>query len=218
MQRWTIGSLILAAAVIIVAGGCATTGDEPAAGVETRGIPAAPKKALAVNPTLRASLSPRVSSYVAAPTASKMEGLYRYLQAQVDAGTSDVMATLFWVFRQAIEETNEDKRYFLEKLKTMNDIAEAQSEYLKSLNELAGSLGDKDDDGSGCQGSDDEDVVRVIRRNDALQSVIVKRKRTRLPLSTQRDLDRLFWMLKRERMAIVDFADLSRNLAQPRRR
>lgn len=212
MLRWTSRSLILTVATLLVAGGCATTGDAPEAGVETRGVPPAPTKTAAVNPTLRASLSPRVSSYVAAPTSSKKESLFRFLQAHVSAGTSDVMSTLFWVFRNSIEEANEDKRYFLEKLKSMNDIAEAQSEYLKSLMELSGSLGDKD--GSGCQGSDDEGVVRVLSRIDALETVIVKRKKTRISFTARRDLDRLIWMLKRERAVIVDLANMSRDLAR----
>ncbi len=49
---------------------------------------------------------------------------------------SDIMATLFLVFRESIEETNEDKKYFLEKLRMMNKISQALGDYLKELNEL----------------------------------------------------------------------------------
>ena len=57
------------------------------------------------------------------------------LAKEINAG-SDIMATLFLVFRESIEEANEDKKYFLEKLRTMNKISQALGDYLKELNEL----------------------------------------------------------------------------------
>ena len=57
---------------------------------------------------------------------------------------ADVMATLFHLFKTAIEESNEDSRYFLQKLEEMNAIAEEQAAFLKELNqksiELEGSI------------------------------------------------------------------------------
>lgn len=44
-----------------------------------------------------------------------------------------IMETLFLVFRESIEETNEDKQYFLTKLKMFNDMGEALSDYLREL-------------------------------------------------------------------------------------
>jgi len=39
--------------------------------------------------------------------------------------SANIMAVLFEIFKESIRQTNEDKRYFLEKLKKQNDIAEA---------------------------------------------------------------------------------------------
>ncbi len=44
-----------------------------------------------------------------------------------------IMETLFLVYRESIEETNEDKRFFLTKLKMFNDMGEALSDYLREL-------------------------------------------------------------------------------------
>ena len=50
---------------------------------------------------------------------------------------ADVMAKLFHLFKIAIEGSNEDSRYFLDRLEEMNAIAEEQGEYLKELNQKA---------------------------------------------------------------------------------
>jgi hypothetical protein len=47
--------------------------------------------------------------------------------------TYDVMTKLFHVFKDSIRQMNNDKQYFLEKLKFFNDIGEALSDYLKEL-------------------------------------------------------------------------------------
>jgi hypothetical protein len=46
---------------------------------------------------------------------------------------TDPMATLFSVMKESIEETNRDKKYALEKLQSMNEIAEAMGDYLSEL-------------------------------------------------------------------------------------
>ncbi|RLB57743.1 MAG: hypothetical protein DRI90_17640 [Deltaproteobacteria bacterium] len=45
----------------------------------------------------------------------------------------DIVSTLFVVFRESIEQTNEDKLQWLSKLKQLNDISEALGDYLKGL-------------------------------------------------------------------------------------
>ncbi|MHA1531957.1 MAG: hypothetical protein ACTSR6_08160 [Candidatus Heimdallarchaeota archaeon] len=57
------------------------------------------------------------------------------LDKEINAG-SDIMATLFLVLRESIEEANEDKKYFMGKLRMMNKISEALGDYLKELNEI----------------------------------------------------------------------------------
>jgi hypothetical protein len=51
--------------------------------------------------------------------------------------SGDVMAALFQVFHEAIDEANTDKKYFLERLAQLNKLAEAQADYLKELNAAA---------------------------------------------------------------------------------
>ena len=47
---------------------------------------------------------------------------------------TDTMALLFEIFKESIEDANKDKRYWLTKLKKMNEIAEAMGDYLQELN------------------------------------------------------------------------------------
>jgi hypothetical protein len=48
-------------------------------------------------------------------------------------GDGDIMAALFFVFRESIEQTNEDKRYILAKLKMWNTTSEYLSELLRDI-------------------------------------------------------------------------------------
>jgi len=59
----------------------------------------------------------------------------QYITSESIDPKGDVMSALFHVFKESIEQTNEDKQYFLSKLADMNEIAEAMSDYLKELNE-----------------------------------------------------------------------------------
>jgi hypothetical protein len=65
--------------------------------------------------------------------------------------------------RESIEEQNETKKYFLEKLEAFNTIAESLSEYLNRLAEEAKELAGKvktpmkiKDDDRGCFGCEPE--------------------------------------------------------------
>ncbi|MHA2247197.1 MAG: hypothetical protein ACXADY_19785 [Candidatus Hodarchaeales archaeon] len=68
---------------------------------------------------------------------------YLYLDQNKDE-TKDVMQRLFGIFCQSIEEINQDKEYFLRKLKEMNDIAEAITDYLKYLTDIFTDTDDED--------------------------------------------------------------------------
>ena len=60
----------------------------------------------------------------------------------------DVQAILFMVFRESIQQTNADKRYWLGRLQDMNKISEALGDYLKQLNDgLTSGQGCNDDSG-----------------------------------------------------------------------
>jgi hypothetical protein len=56
------------------------------------------------------------------------------LISQLSASSGiNVMEVLFFVFRQSIQSTNEDKKYFLNKLQDYNVMAERLSDYLSDL-------------------------------------------------------------------------------------
>lgn len=71
----------------------------------------------------------------------------------------NVMEALFKLFKDAINEQNKDKAYWLRKLADANNLADALGEYLNELNDMAIDIGggegsgDSDDDGWG----DDDD-------------------------------------------------------------
>jgi hypothetical protein len=82
----------------------------------------------------------RLKGHLATPTEASRNAVAADLRA-MDTGHGDVMASLFHVFRESIEATNEDKRYFLSKLKMYNDMGEALSDYLSDLVDASRDLG-----------------------------------------------------------------------------
>lgn len=104
----------------------------------------------------------------------------------------DILAAIFHLFKTSIEESNEDKRFFLQKLKNMNDIAEAMGDYLKELNEKAkeleeggsegGSNGWGSDQNTGYDGSDRrvtvvvKDYTAVVEKSVKMSLVVSKSK------------------------------------------
>ena len=52
---------------------------------------------------------------------------------------TDIMTMLFHIFKESIEQSNDDKRDFLERLTTMNEISEEMGNYLKELPNAAAS-------------------------------------------------------------------------------
>jgi hypothetical protein len=68
---------------------------------------------------------------------SNSEFISKMIQMMDTIPKGDVMATLFYIFRESIEEANEDKSYFLKRLEEMNEIAEAMADYLRELTDAA---------------------------------------------------------------------------------
>lgn len=66
----------------------------------------------------------------------------------------DVMSALFLVFKESIEQTNKDKRYFLQRLSEMNEIAKSLGDYLEYLTERSNDLQQKIRDTQQAQGKD----------------------------------------------------------------
>ena len=115
---------------------------KPVAAFEVRPPPQTSKKPLTQS---RISLSTRKRSIIIgrklvndpSPNFTELANLTNSLPQ------SDVMATLFTVFKESIEQSNADKQYFLKKLSDMNRIAEAMGDYLKELNKVAPSTKDE---------------------------------------------------------------------------
>ena len=68
-----------------------------------------------------------------------------------------IMEALFLVFKESIDEMNEDKQYFLEKMKMHNEVAEAMGDYLRELNNAMNEGG-----GSKDEEPDPETTTRIV--------------------------------------------------------
>jgi methyl-accepting chemotaxis protein len=75
-----------------------------------------------------------LNNYVANPTAANhADFLSRMAAVKTQFPNGNIMEVLFLVFRESIQETNEDKKYFLLKLQEFNTMAEKISDYLSHL-------------------------------------------------------------------------------------
>lgn len=80
---------------------------------------------------------------VAAPSDRALEAVFTDRLGSVIAsdGHNNIMEMLFMVFKESISEMQEDKKYYLEKLATMNKMGEALSDYLEELADASRNLG-----------------------------------------------------------------------------
>ena len=88
-------------------------------------------------PELKAATS-ALGEQIANPNAAnqaKFQARFAELRQKFPHG--NVMETLFLVFRESIQQTNEDKKYFLIKLQEYNQMAEGLSKYLEELVEAS---------------------------------------------------------------------------------
>jgi len=85
-----------------------------------------------------------MNEVLANPTAANQgEFLSRMQALSAQYPHGNVMEVLFLVFRESIQETNEDKKYFLIKLQEFNQMAEQVSKYLSELVERSQALSEK---------------------------------------------------------------------------
>ena len=101
---------------------------------------------------------------------------------------------------QSIQEAAEDKKYFLEKLKQQNEVAEALSDYLQELVEASASLGTGEAD------------VQKGRVDASLRRVEVALARIEVPDAKRAEVDSLRAALERDRKL---FALIRQQLARP---
>lgn len=82
---------------------------------------------------------------VAAPTDRALQAEFTERLGDVlashGATSSNILEALFLVLRESIAEMQEDKKYYLEKLDTMNRMGEALSDYLEELADASRRLG-----------------------------------------------------------------------------
>ena len=83
--------------------------------------------------TLQLITNPRVKLSKTQVTLSASQLRQRSTTIQQDS--QNIMEKLFFVFRESIQKQNQDKEYFLSRLKTMNEIGEQLGDYLKELND-----------------------------------------------------------------------------------
>jgi hypothetical protein len=87
------------------------------------------------------------------PSEAKLRDFVEHVEAG-DPGVN-IMALLFFVFRESIEQTNEDKKYFLAKLRMYDTMGEALSEYLSELAQAARDMGSPGNgQAGGCGGAE----------------------------------------------------------------
>jgi len=68
---------------------------------------------------------------------NKWEQLMESIGSKKSLNSEEVMNVLFRVFQESISDMNEDKKYWIAKLKMHNEIGDALSEHIKELNEQA---------------------------------------------------------------------------------
>jgi hypothetical protein len=70
---------------------------------------------------------------IANPTSGNSQSVTDYINSLAINTGQNVMEILFFVFRQSIQATNDDKKYFLDRLQDYNLMAEKLSDYLSQL-------------------------------------------------------------------------------------
>ena len=93
---------------------------------------------LILNPTLSPYSRKKARAIGKNLIRSKKINFFSLDKLVASTSQSDIMKTLFVVFRESIRQTNDDKRYFLGKLKMYNDVAQAMGDFIKELNDAAG--------------------------------------------------------------------------------
>jgi uncharacterized phage infection (PIP) family protein YhgE len=88
--------------------------------------------------------------------------LASWVGSVASGGGGDVSQTLIGVMKEAVASTNEDKKYYLEKLQGHNETAEAMSDYLAALADASASLAEKE-----TGKSEDSSPAVISRPEDA---------------------------------------------------
>lgn len=95
-----------------------------------------------LGPTTAASFQQAATGSVPQKGLQDFSDRIKALEAQYPQG--NIMEVLFLVFRESVEQTNEDKKYFLIKMQEFNKVAESISDYLSYLVEKSKELSTKE--------------------------------------------------------------------------
>jgi len=107
-------------------------------------------KSPALSPSSALVPSPEIDAAIMAGRRAVAAPSNRALQAEftdrldsviASHGSSNILEVLFIVFKESVSETQENKKYFLEKLAQMNRMNEALSDYLDELADASRKLG-----------------------------------------------------------------------------
>jgi hypothetical protein len=163
------------------------------------------------NPTITAGMTPRFQEYLAAPTPTNLSRFTARVEEFMSAFPhGDVMASLFYVFRESIEQANHDKRYFLEELKTMQDLASALGDYLKTLNDASRQLSESipgGGSGGGC-GNEDDSIKDARAAADSLYKALARTDFRTVPLTTRSSITELRRRIEREAVVLAEMQRL----------
>ena len=80
--------------------------------------------------------------YFENPTAENEAAFTKQVFAYTE-GKVNIHEILFLVFKESIQETNEDKKYFLQKMKDFNSMGEDLSDYLREMVDASTSLSEQ---------------------------------------------------------------------------
>jgi len=122
---------------------------------------------------------------------------------------NDPMGPLFLIFKESIRQTNEDKRYFLDKLKKHNEIQEAMAVYLKDMDHTAMKT-------TGC--TPPRAIANTYKLEKSIKNVELKIKRLPKQFRTTRYIQSLSQSLARDRKIIRKARKIYKNISLKRTR
>ena len=98
------------------------------------------------------------------PPSGDLEAYKNSMKQQLDlAKAGDIMRVMFFVFKEAIEQTNEDKRYMLGRLAEMKQVADSLDDELKELTAETKKLQEALQGTSGCKKNEKDTLGAEVR-------------------------------------------------------
>lgn len=157
---------------------------------------------------IQRSMSARFHDYLADPSPARRGAFRGEVDAIGSISGGNIMATLYHVFRESILAQNEDKKYWLTKLKHQNQLGKQLADYLASLSELSRELGASASAGSGRTERCGKAADGAEGAADRLLSTLARVEASGPPAELRADLERLRRTVQRERTALREMRGL----------